>query len=58
MQDYRDNAKKTIKTARQLAILNFISAKFVMGVSPCLFVSPHILFYIHGVAILLCFLIT
>ena len=58
MQDYRDNAKKTIKTARQLAILNFISAKFVMGVIPCPLVSPHILFYIHGVAILLCFLIT
>ena len=58
MQDFRDNAKKTIKNDSQLAILNFISAKFVMGVSPCSCVSPHILFYKHGPAILLCFLIT
>ena len=53
MQDFRDNDKKqTIKNDRQLAILDFISAKFVMGY-PC--VSPHILFYMHGPAFLLCF---
>ena len=51
MQNYRDNEKKTIKNARESAILNFISAKFVMGYF-C--VSPHILFYMHGPAILLC----
>ena len=48
MQDFRDNEKKTIKNDRQLAILDFISAKFVMGYS-------HILFYMHGPAFLLCF---
>ena len=53
MQDFRDNVKKTIKNARQLAILDFISAKCVMGVSPCPCVSPDILFYIHGPATLL-----
>ena len=47
MQDFRDNEKKTIKHYRQLAILDFISAIFVMGY-PCL--SPHILFYMHGPA--------
>ena len=52
MQDLRDNEKKTIKNDRQLAILDFISAKFVMGY-PC--VSPRILFYMHGPAFLLCF---
>ena len=52
MQDFRDNEKKTIINDRQLAILDFISAKFVMGYS-C--VSLHILFYMHGPAILLCF---
>ena len=55
MQDFRDNDKKqTIKNDRHLmmAILDFISAKFVMGY-PC--VSPHILFYMHGPAFLLCF---
>ena len=45
MQDFRDNEKKTIKNDRQWSILDFISAKFVMGY-PC--VSPHILFYMHG----------
>ena len=47
--------KRTIKNDRQLGILDFISAKFVMGY-PC--VSPHILFHIHGPAfcfVLLCF---
>ena len=46
-QDFRDNEKKTIKNDRQLAILAFISAKFVMGY-PC--VSPHILLCMHGPA--------
>ena len=50
--------KKTIKNDHQLAILDFISAKFGMGVSPCPCVGPHILFYIHGSDILVCFLIT
>ena len=36
-----------MKNDRQLAILDFIFAKFVMGY-PC--VSPHILFYMHGPA--------
>ena len=52
MQDFRDNEKKAIKNDRQLAILDFISAKFVMGYH-C--VSPHFLFYMHGPAFLLCF---
>ena len=42
--------KKTIKNDRQSAILDFISAKFVLGF-PC--VSPYILFFLHGPAILL-----
>ena len=41
--------RKTIKNDRQSAILKFISAKCVMGY-PC--VSPYILFYMHGPAIL------
>ena len=53
MQDFRDNEKKTIKNDRQSAILDVISAKFVMGY-PC--VSPHILIYMHGPAIFLLFL--
>ena len=44
--------KKTIENDHQLAILDFISAKFVMGY-PC--VSPHIFLYMHGPAFLLCF---
>ena len=48
MQDFRDNEKK-IKNGRLAAILDFISAKFVMGY-PC--VRPYILFCIHGTAIL------
>ena len=52
MQDFQDNEKKTITNYGQLAILDFISAKFVMGY-PC--VSPHILLYMHGPAFLLCF---
>ena len=55
MQDFRDNEKKTIKNDRQLAILDYISAKFVMGY-PC--VSPHILFYVPGLVFLLCFWVT
>ena len=47
--------KKTIKNDRQLAILDFISAKFVMGYS-C--VSLHIMFYMLGPAFLLCFWVT
>ena len=38
------------KNERHSAILDFISAKFIMGY-PC--VSPYILFYMHGPAILL-----
>ena len=45
MQDFRDNEKKTNKNNRQLAILDFVSAKFVTGY-PC--ASPYILFYMHG----------
>ena len=55
MQDFRDNEKKTTKNDRQLTILDFISAKFVLGYS-C--VGPHILFYMHGPASLLCFPVT
>ena len=40
---------KTIKNGRLGAILDFISMKFVTGY-PC--VTPYILFYIHGPAIL------
>ena len=46
--------RKTILNGRLAAILDFISAKFVMGY-PC--VRPYILFYIYGPAILL-FLVT
>ena len=42
--------RKTIKNDRQSAILDFISAKFIMGYH-C--VSPNILFYVHGPANLL-----
>ena len=52
MQDFHDKEKKTIKNHGQSAILDFIPTKFVMGY-PC--VSPFILFYMHGPAILLCF---
>ena len=53
MQDFPDNEKKkTIKNDRQSAILDFISAKFVMGYA-CM--SPYILFYMHRPAILLFF---
>ena len=41
---------KNIKNGRPAAILDFTSAKFVMGY-PC--VRPYILFYNHGPAILL-----
>ena len=47
MQDFRDN-EKTNLTGRLAAILDFITAKFVMGY-PC--VTQYILFYIHGPAI-------
>ena len=43
--------KKTIKNDRKSAILDFISAKYFMGY-PC--VSPYILLYMQGPAILLC----
>ena len=49
MQDFRDNVKKTIQKVHQSAILDFTSAKFVMGF-PC--VSPYILFCMYGPAIL------
>ena len=41
--------RKQIFNGRLAAILDFISAKFVMGY-PC--VIPYVLFYIHGPAIL------
>ena len=50
MQHFRDIEKKQLKMTRQSAILCFISAKFIMGY-PCL--SPYILFYMHGPAIML-----
>ena len=53
MQDFRDNEKK--KVGRLAAILNFISAKFVMRY-PC--VRPYFLFDIHRLAILRFFLFT
>ena len=48
MQDFQGNEKKKIN-GRLAAILNFITAKFVMGY-PC--VRHYILFYFHGQAIL------
>ena len=47
MQDFQDFQK--IKNGRLAAILDFISAKFVIGYP---YVRPYILFYIHGPAIL------
>ena len=44
MQDFRDNERKKLNS-RLVAILDFITAKFVMGY-PC--VRHYILFYIHG----------
>ena len=52
-QDFRDNEKKTIKNCRLAAILNFISAKFVMDY---LCVRPYTMFYIHGPVISICLL--
>ena len=49
MQDFQDNEKKN-DNSRQAAILDCISAKFVMGY-PCM--RPYFLFYIHGPAIFL-----
>ena len=46
MQDFRENVKKTIKNDRQLAILDFISAKFVIsghGLTLC--ESSHFVLY-------------
>ena len=48
MQDFQDNEKKKLN-GRLAAILDFISAKFVMGY-PC--VRHYIFFYIDGPAIL------
>ena len=48
MRDFRDNEKKKFNGGLA-AILDFISAKFVMGY-PC--VRYYILFYIYGPAIL------
>ena len=48
MQDFQDNEKKNLN-GRLAAILDFISAKFVMGYPR---VRHYILFYIHGPAIL------
>ena len=51
MQDLWDNAKKKKKkNDRQSAILDFISAKFVMGYPS---VSHYVLFYMLGPAIFL-----
>ena len=47
MQDFRDNEMMR-KKSRLTAILDFISAKFVLGY-PC--AGPSILLYIHGPAI-------
>ena len=44
MQDFRDN-ENFFLNGRLAAILDFITAKFVMGY-PC--VRHYILFYIHG----------
>ena len=44
MQDFQDNEKNKLN-GRLVAILDFISAKFVIG-CPC--VRNYILFYIHG----------
>ena len=52
MQHNTDNEKKTVKNDQQSAILDFIFAKLIVGY-PC--VSPYILFYMHGPAILLWF---
>ena len=50
VQDFRDNEKKTNKiTARCLVWILFLPNWSY----PC--VSPHILFYMHGPAFLLCF---
>ena len=46
MQDFRDNKKKKWLPGNHFS---FISAKFVMGY-PC--VRHHVLFYIHGPALL------
>ena len=51
MQDLRDYEKKKLN-GLLAALLDFISARFVMGYS-C--VRHYILFYIHGPAILLFF---
>ena len=48
MQDFRDNEKQKLN-GRQSAILDFITAKFVMGYSCA---RHYILFDIHGPAIL------
>ena len=48
MQDFRDDEKKNLN-GRLTAILDFITEKFVMGY-PC--VRHHLLFYIHGSAML------
>ena len=48
---FPDIMRKTIKNGHQSAILNIISAKFVMGY-PC--ETLHFI-YIHGPAILHCF---
>ena len=50
MQDFRGDEKKN-RNDHKSDILNFIFAKFSM----CYYVSPYILFYMHGPAILLCF---
>ena len=52
MQDFRDEEKKTIKNDGQSDILDFISAKFVMGY---LCASPYILSNMHDPAIMLVF---
>ena len=48
LQDFRNNEKKKFNR-RLVAILDFISAKYLMGYH-C--VRPYILFYIHGPVIL------
>ena len=53
MQDFRDNKGEKKLNGRLAAILDFTSAKFVMGY-PC--VRPYIVFYIHDQVIWIFFL--
>ena len=54
MQDFQDNEENKLNS-QLAAIFDFTSSKFVMGY-PCL--RTKIVFYIHGPAIFLSFLVT